>query len=232
MKTENEYNDILSMVTHDLKSPLTAVMGSLELLSLDDLTEKEKAESIKIARKATKNILKLVESILVMAKNEAGKEHLESTTVNNLEEHFADIVKTFKYEMKIKNIKFDVHIEKNLPNVYWDIDKIHYHVVNNIISNAIKFTPFGGNISLKVTSKKDEYIMIKIKDDGIGISKEKRKTVFQKYDTYNNKKVYKGTGLGLYNAYNFIEKHGGEIRIINGLNNTGVGFKIVIPTTI
>lgn len=229
MKTENECNEILSMVTHDLKSPLTAVMGSLELLAFDDLTKYEKDQSIITARKATKNILKLVESILVMAKFEAGKEPIELVYIENLKEHFEDIVKTFKYEMKVKNIKFDVMISKKLPSVYWDIDKIHYHAINNLISNSIKFTPFGGHISIKVENKKDKYIVIKIKDDGIGIPKDKRKTIFEKYDTHNNKKVFKGSGLGLYNAYNFIKKHDGDIDITNGLNKKGIGFKITIP---
>ncbi|NOQ32353.1 MAG: hypothetical protein GQ570_14685 [Helicobacteraceae bacterium] len=171
MKTEHEYNDILSMVTHDLKSPLTALMCSLEYLSFDDLTKKEKDESINIARKASKNILKLVESILVMAKYEAGKEHLELANVENLQSYFIDMVKTFKYEMRVKNIKFN----------------------------------------------------------GIGIPKDKRAKVFEKYDTHNNKKVFKGTGLGLYNAHNFVKKHQGSIEIIDGLKSRGIGFKITIP---
>ena len=229
MKTENEYSDILSMVTHDLKSPLCAAMGALELLSEDDLSKSDKKECIKIARVATNSIYKLVEDILVMAKHEAGKEHIEPAEVKNLGEYFDEIVKTFKYQMKVKNINFDVKVPSELPNVYWDIDKIKYHVINNIISNAIKFTRDDGRISMSVESMKNSQIVIKVKDDGIGILNEKRKSVFQKFDTHNNKKVYKGTGLGLYNAYCFVQKHGGEIKVINGIGDKGIGFKITLP---
>ncbi|MEA3290547.1 MAG: HAMP domain-containing sensor histidine kinase [Campylobacterota bacterium] len=229
MKTENEYNEILSMVTHDLKSPMTAVMGALDLMAEDDLTKDEKNECVKAARKASKTILKLVENILVMAKYEAGKEHTEYELVENLQDHIKDVCNTFKYEMKVKDINFNIHIDKNLPDVYWDIDKIHYHVLNNIISNAIKFTSYGGNISFSIVSNKDHFITIKIKDDGIGIPKDKRDSIFEKYDTHNNKKVFKGTGLGLYNAFNFVKKHLGTIKIIDGLNKKGTGFNITLP---
>jgi len=228
MKTENEYNDILSMVTHDLKSPLTAVMAALDMLSYDDLSKSEKNESIKIARKATKNILKLVEDILVMAKHEAGKEHIELKKTDDLNDCFDEIIKTFKYQVKIKNIDFQADIPNDLPVVFWDIDKIQYHVLNNIISNAIKFTPANGNILLSVENKKSE-IIIKIKDDGDGIPKDKRKSIFQKYETLDNQKILKGSGLGLYNAYCFVQRHQGSIKVIDGLNNTGVGFKIRLP---
>lgn len=229
MKTENEYNDILSMVTHDLKSPLSAVMGALEMLSYDDLTKSEKKESITIARKATKNILKLVEDILVMAKHEAGKEHVNLKKANNLNDCFEDIIKTFKYQMKIKNINFKTDIPKDLPVVYWDIDKIQYHVLNNIISNAIKFTSANGHILMSVENRKNSEIIIKIKDDGIGIPMHKRKNVFEKYETFEKVKVLKGSGLGLYNAYYFTCQHQGSVKIIDGINNNGVGFKIRLP---
>ncbi|MEA3315458.1 MAG: HAMP domain-containing sensor histidine kinase, partial [Campylobacterota bacterium] len=220
---------ILSMVTHDLKSPMTAVIGCLELLEEDEfLSKDEKKRCIKSAKKASKSIMKLVEDISIMAKSEAGKEHVEYKNISNLKNIMEDVYNTFKYEMKIKSIDFKIDIDKDLPIVYWDIDKIQYHVLNNIISNAIKFTSYGGDITFKITSKND-YIKIKIKDNGIGIPKDKRKTIFEKYDTHNNKKVFKGTGLGLYNAYNFINKHNGTISVENGINGKGTGFVLLIP---
>jgi len=229
MKTENECNDILSMVTHDLKSPLSAAMGALEMLSEDNLAKSDKKECIKIARNATNNIMKLVEDILVMAKHEAGKEHIEPIKVEDLDRYIDEIVQTFKYQMRVKNIDFKLKIDEKLPEVYWDIDKIKYHVINNIVSNALKFTQDDGNISMKVENRDNKEIVIKIKDDGIGISKNKRKNIFRKFDTHDNKKVYKGTGLGLYNAYCFVQKHCGEIKVIDGLNGEGIGFKITLP---
>ncbi|MCD4757643.1 MAG: HAMP domain-containing histidine kinase [Arcobacteraceae bacterium] len=229
MKSDIHYNDILSMVTHDLKSPMTAIMGELDMLSLDNLSKKEKEVSIKSARKASKNILRLIESILVMAKIEAGKENIELQTVDDLQGVFQDIVSTFKYEIKSKQINFIIKIEKNLPTVSWDIDKLQYHCFNNIISNALKFTPEKGTIQFSVMTQDKNSIAISIKDDGIGICKEKRHTIFEKFDTHENQKVFKGNGLGLYNAYNFIKQHNGTIKVVDGLHNKGIGFRITVP---
>jgi len=229
MKSDIHYNNSLSMITHDLKSPMTAIMSELNMLSLDNISKKEKEISIKSARKASKNILKLIESILVMAKLEAGKENIELQYIDNLHLIFQDIVSTFKYEIKSKHINFIIKIEKNLPTVFWDMDKLRYHCFNNIISNALKFTPENGTIKFSVMTQEDTSITISIKDDGIGISKEKRSTIFDKFDTHENQKIIKKNGWGLYNAYNFIKQHNGTIKIIDGLHSKGIGFHITLP---
>lgn len=228
MHKNPDYDDILSLVTHDLKSPMTAIMGELEILSLDNLTKKEKNDSLKSAKKASKSMIKLIENILVMAKIEAGKEIVEFRKINDLQSEFINILKTFKYEAKSKNIELNLKIGKKLPKVFWDIDKLHYHAFNNILSNSLKFTPNYGEIEFAVY-KESKNILISIKDNGIGIEKSKQKDIFKKFETHNNKKKYKGTGLGLYNAYNFITKHKGSIKIENGLDNKGVGFLISLP---
>lgn len=225
---EANCNDILSLITHDLKSPLTAVLGSLELLDFDDLSKQERKDSIKTAKKASKSVLKLIENILVMAKHEAGRMSIDTEQVKNIKEVFDEVYDTFKYQTKIKDIKFKMKIEENLPILFWDIDKIHYHVINNIISNAIKFTPNNGEISV-VVKQREEFIDIKIKDNGVGISKENKKTVFEKYKTHNNQKLFKGKGLGLYNAYSFVKQHQGDIQIIDGIEKKGIGFLITLP---
>lgn len=225
---ESNCNDILSLITHDLKSPLTAVLGSLELLEFDDLSKQERKDSIKTARKASKSVLKLIENILIMAKHEAGRMKIDKERVIDVKEVFDDIYDTFKYQTKLKDIYFKMKIEENIPTLFWDMDIIQYHVINNIISNAIKFTQNNGEISVLVKRRKG-FIDIKIRDNGVGISKENKKTVFEKYKTHNNQKLYKGKGLGLYNAYNFVKQHNGNIEIIEGLHNKGVGFLITLP---
>ena len=228
MKKNDECYEILSLVTHDLKSPMTAVMGALHFLEFEGASKEEKALSIKYAKKASKSILKLIENILVMAKHEAGSLKIELSKIDNLYEHFLEIKHTFKYEAKVKDINLKFNIPKKLPPVYWDIDTLQYHAFNNIVSNAIKFTKKNGNIIFDVEAKQKDIIII-IKDDGIGIEKDQRETIFDKYETHNNQKAFKGTGLGLHNAYNFIRQHNGNIKIINGINKKGVGFKITIP---
>jgi len=228
---DSESNNILALVTHDLKSPLTAVFGAFELLGEDDLTDEEKTQLLKGGMKASKSILKLIDNILTMSKMEAGKNVIDCKYIKNLNEEMSSIQKTFKYEIKMKNINFSVDVEENLPSVSCDFDSLQYHVINNIISNAIKFTPSGGNIIFSVKAKKNNIIIV-IKDDGIGIEKKKRKTIFDKYDTHLEQKMFKGTGLGLYNAHYFVTQHKGTIEIIKGIKEKGIGFKILLPIVV
>lgn len=230
-KTDNEYTDILAMVTHDLKSPLTAIIGSLDYLELDDLSTDEKKHAVKTGKKASKSLLKLIDNILVMAKLEAGKEQIQLEPVKDMKEHFKNIISTFKYEAKIKNINIQLRVSKTLPKkVYWDIEKLHYHVFNNIISNSMKFIPeLTGKIKIDIKSLNKKEVIVTIKDNGTGIPKSKRDSIFEKFDTHNNQKIFKGTGLGLYNAYLFVSQHNGIINVIDGINKQGVGFEIILP---
>lgn len=228
MTNNTQHNEILSMVAHDLKSPLTVILGELDLLSLDDLSKPEQKQSIKSIRKVSKSMITLIESIIVMSKLEVGKASIELEEMQELEFYFKDIVSTFRFEIKQKNINLNLKIPDNLPTVNWDINKLHYHVLNNLLSNAIKFTNPNGNILFKI-EKKEPYIHLCIKDDGIGIEKHKIKTIFNKFETHNNQKIYKGHGLGLYNAYNFVTQHNGTIKAVKGLNKKGIGFLIKLP---
>lgn len=232
MNSELEYNEILSMVTHDLKSPITAIRGAFDLLELNDLTTDEKYEALKIGKKSSKTLLNLIENILIMSKLEAGKVSLNKRKIYNIYEHFKDIIHTFRFEAKIKNIEFHVKISKKLPKeVRWDIEKLHYHVFNNIISNALKFTPTDGTgkVYLEVDTLNKDKIVITVRDNGIGVPKSKHKTIFSKFETLDKTKKHKGVGLGLYNASLFVKEHDGFIHITKGIGDKGVGFRVELP---
>jgi K+-sensing histidine kinase KdpD len=232
MENTAKYDDILAMVTHDLKSPMAAIICALDYLGFEDITKKEKKEALKAGKNASKEMIYLINNIVAMAKLEAGKESIEKEKITNLYEHFIDIVDTFKYEARAKRIDYNINIPSKLPIVDWDINKLHYHVFNNIISNAMKFTPSDGTGKIKVivdSNIEKETIEISIKDNGIGIPLEKQNSIFSKYETINKEKKYKGNGLGLYNAFLFIKEHNGNIEVIKGIDEKGVGFKVTLP---
>ncbi|MBD3840893.1 MAG: EAL domain-containing protein [Campylobacterales bacterium] len=226
--TTDQSGEILSLITHDLKSPMTAVLTALDMLNLNDLNKEEKKESIAIAKKASKNVLKLIENILTMVKAQALEQSIQFEKIVSPVEYFRECYNTFKYQAKLKKIKFELHIPSTLPEVYWDMEKIQHHVINNIISNSIKYTPYGGKIVFCIQHHHNE-ILITIQDNGCGIDKKLQKNIFEKYTTYMDTAVYKGKGLGLYNAYTFVNYHKGCIQIIKGLQNKGVGFEITLP---
>lgn len=211
-----KHNNILSTISHDLKSPLVAIIGFSEIILREMLEENvANAKWINMLKRITgagHDMSKLVENILAMAKMEAGKESVEPEWVSGLEKEFRETLRTFEYEAKAKGIELSLELKSHLPAVRWDITKLRYHVLNNLVSNALKFTPPGGRITLGVQAA-DEIVVIKVKDTGPGIPKEERERIFHRFEQINLKsqRAFKGSGLGLYNAHLFVKQHGGRI---------------------
>lgn len=226
-------NNLLAMITHDLKSPMIAILGAVELLQ-DMPTQGLKpdllTESLQLISSAGQNMMELIDQILIMARIEAGKEPIDPIRIDQLDLVLNSISETFKYEAKINSITITNNIAPQLPDVYWDLHKIQYHVLNNIFSNALKFTPAGGRIELSA-GVDGGHIVIKIADNGPGISEIDRKRIFNRYERIlvESKRSYKSAGLGLYNAHLFVHKHNGTITVSDGLDGCGSCFTIKLP---
>jgi signal transduction histidine kinase len=171
----------------------------------------------------------LIEDILAMAKMEAGKEKVEPDWVEDLSSELLDVVKTFEYEAGARGIGMSLDITHPLPQVEWDIRRIRYHVLNNIISNSLKFTPSGGKIVLSARAT-EMGVEIRISDTGSGIPENERKRIFNKFEKAENPlySLHSGSGLGLYNAHLFVTQHGGKIDVENS-SDKGTTFLIVLP---
>ena len=230
-------NTVLAMITHDLKSPMVAITGASDFLMeilLDtpnpELLDQDILKNIKMIQSAGKDMLELISQILLMAREETGREPIDPIRVDDLNGKFNHITDTFRYQASINNITMAIEIEPCLPDVYWDINKIHYHVINNIISNALKYTPAGGRILFSASVDKDS-VLIKISDNGPGISEIDRKRIFNPYERLMSisERVYHSAGLGLYNAHLFVSKHNGSITVSDGLDGKGSCFTVKLP---
>jgi len=226
---------ILAKVTHDLKSPMNAMLGSLDYIEM--LIKEGRAEPqeildiISIARVAGDDMAQLINSILTIARVEAGKGHIEPAPVDNLSEVLQGFVTTFKFEAVLCRKQLFFEIEPELPEVVWDIKKIHYHVINNLISNALKFTPANGMVKVSAHSV-DASIVIKIADNGPGIPPDARHKIFDRFERAEvaSARAHQGFGLGLYTAHLFTKAHQGSIHIEDGLDGKGVTFVLRLPS--
>ena len=118
-----------------------------------------------------------------------------------------------------------------MPPVKWDMRRIRYHAINNIISNALKFTPHGGRINL--SAKADgTMVTIAIEDNGPGVPQVERERIFRRFEQadLDTSRVFKGAGLGLANAALFVRMHGGRITVEDAVPH-GARFIIELPIT-
>lgn len=216
-ETVERQNASLSIVTHDLKSPMVAIIGCSRFL-LRDMKNKPHDPNwplmVERMARAGEGMLELIETILAMGKMEAGKEHVEPTWTADLADELRETVKTFEYEAGAKNITLSLDAQMPLPPVFWDMMRLRHHVFNNIISNALKFTPAGGSVTFSAERQGDQ-INIRVADTGPGIAPEEREKIFCRFEqgSMTSKRVFNGAGLGLYNARLFVDRHGGTIAV-------------------
>lgn len=227
------HNRILSSITHDLKSPINAVISCSTLLhekSMCDFKDPKSGEFLKMIMKAGHEALSLVQEILTMAKMEAGKEAIEPECVFNIERELAETVNTFRYEAEAKSIKIIIEVKNPLPVVRWDMKRLRAHALNNLISNALKFSPSGGRILISAETD-GNMVLLKVEDDGPGIPQGEKERIFQRFEQVELKstRVFKGAGLGLHNARMIVERHGGNIYALDATGGRGAAFVMLIP---
>lgn len=210
-KLEHTY---FSSIIHDVRTPLNAVLGYLELLLMKE-SDINKQEYIEVALKSGEAMIALINDVLDISKISSGKMDIEKVTFSPFVE-FSDIAKLFFNASRKKEIYFDCYFDPMLPiEIISDYYRIK-QIVNNLLSNAIKFTPKGGEIKLSfLYIKEDDAIEVSVEDTGIGIAKEKQKAIFSPYTQEKNStsREYGGTGLGLSISHQLVVLLGGKLEI-------------------
>ncbi|BBL71366.1 sensor histidine kinase [Methylogaea oryzae] len=227
---------MLFMVSHDLKTPLNVILGVAEALqdtlrAQADLKDRDEvAEGLDTIVAMGGDMARLIDGLLSSARIESGKERLEFTEVTDLAGILGTITGVFQREARRRRIDLRLRLAAPLPTVHWDICRIQYHVLNNILSNALKYTPDGGTVELRAQGDQ-ERVVIEIADNGPGIPREERAKVFHRFERLGvqAERAYQSSGLGLYNANLLARQHGGAIRIGDGLDGRGVTFSVELP---
>ncbi len=210
----------LSTMSHEIRTPMNAVIGVTHLLSEDNPRE-DQIQNINILKLSADNLMTLINDILDFSKIEAGRVDLESLDFN-----FRNLVKNiasgFEIKSREKGLDFIVDIDPKIPSyLIGDPTRIS-QVINNLCSNAVKFTDTGNvQIVVNYLEKANDKIKLQfeIKDTGVGIPENKQDEIFQSFSQAdsNTTRLYGGTGLGLTISKKIIEIMGGSIHVKSDL---------------
>jgi len=229
-EVERLKSDFVAKVSHEIRTPLIAMEKSLSLIlskTTGPLSE-EQDKFLAITDRNLKRLSALINDLLDLSKLEAGKVTLVREPVV-IEKVIEEPILVFRNWAETKSIKIDKKIQEGLPQANIDANKI-IQVINNLLGNAIKFTPDNGTITVEAVLRGDKEIEISVTDTGIGISEEELPKVFHKfYQVSGNLQTeIRGTGIGLAIAKEIVELHGGRIWVESQVGK-GTRFIFTLP---
>ena len=225
-KREREHKNILSMFAHDMKNPVVIARGFLARLLSEkagDVTEKQR-EYYGLVEEELKRLHELISDFLQFSRFEA-KEYVPVLSSFNITDALLEHVKSAKVEADIKNIKIVCDIPSGNHSPLMADGSMISRVISNLLDNAIKYTNPGGTIVVTIADR-NNYLLVSIKDTGIGISKEHLPFIFDAF--YRASKDSKGSGLGLFIAKTIVEAHGGTIWV-ESAPSEGSTFSFTLP---
>lgn len=224
---DNLRNDLVSMIYHDLRSPLANIVSSLDVLESLVPQDVEPAQKslLDIAIRSTERIQRLTNSLLDIRRLEAGQPigNRQSSSPTHL---VYEAVATVKPIVENKNQEISLIIPDSLPEIWVDPDMIQ-RVLTNLLENAVKFTPPGSKIYVGARSDSKDVFMW-VQDTGPGIPSNQHARIFDKFTRLHGKDGPKGLGLGLAYCRLAVEAHGGRIWVENA-PDIGACFKFTLP---
>ncbi len=229
INTENIRRDFVSNVTHELKTPLTAISGFVETLkSNDDIPKETQKRFLSIIEEETKRLNELIEDVLTLSFIEQNLD-IKAERIN-LIKVLEDII--FKLENIAVIKRIDLKLISEEKNIFIQSNKYSLtRIFINIIDNSIKYSPEGESIEIKVSYNEGK-VVVTVSDNGRGISKEDMPRIFERFYRVDKSRTRKekGTGLGLAIVKHLTKSIGGEIDLKSELGK-GTDFSIILPIT-
>lgn len=202
-------------ISHEFRTPISLIINPIKQSLQNDIDGLPVQKELTVAYRNARRLLSLVDQLLLFKQAENGIDNLKVSAFN-LQTLCEEVFKYFEYTAKEKEIKFELVISVKNLTIYGDYEKLEI-VFFNLLSNAFKFTPKNGCITLKIDNA-DTEVFITISDTGHGIEEEKVEQIFDKfYRTPSQSAQNIGFGVGLYIVKKFIEKHSGTVTCISKL---------------
>jgi signal transduction histidine kinase len=211
----------LANMSHELRTPLNAINGFSEMIAMEmfgPVGDERYGEYVQQINYSGNHLLAVINDILDISKVEAGKSELNMDEVD-VSDLITSSVELMRERANQGGLALHVEVPPDLPAVVVDSRRVQ-QVLLNLISNAIKFTPDGGEVTVRACWNPEAGLQVSVCDTGIGIAADKMQTAFEPFGQVENAftKKYEGTGLGLPLAKALIELHSGEISIASQLN--------------
>ncbi len=227
----NEQQDaFLNAVTHELKTPIASIRLYLETLKTRDLSEEKRQEFYDVMLADNNRLLNTVEQVLQASRTRESRESLRNITKIELNELLAESVALVKSRYNLNNNEITFMKNETPLGVMGDKNELR-SVFTNLLDNAVKYSQETINVSVKLKNLNPTRIIIRIKDEGIGIPRGELKSVFRRFYRVSNLATQKkkGTGLGLFIVQTIIKNHGGKISAESEGEGKGCTFTIQLP---
>lgn len=220
--------ELIANVSHDLRTPVSIIHGYAETLQMkmETLSDAERKQYLDTVMESTTNLEKLIAELFELSQLEANqvKTNMEPFDISELAN---DMSNKYKLIGAARQINIQTSLSKNLPPVYADIALID-RVIQNLVDNALKFTPAGGEIIIR-TEKEESFVAVSITDNGIGIADHEQEKIFDRYYKSASRSDYKsGAGLGLAIVRKILELHHSDLYLVSQ-RDKGASFTFRLP---
>jgi two-component system cell cycle sensor histidine kinase PleC len=204
-------SEFLANMSHELRTPLNAIIGFSDIIAAQPLTRERTAEYATLINDAGKHLLGIISDILDVAKIESGTFELDLENYP-LRELLVSAASLVEHRIAEKRQTLAVVLPDRLPNVHADARRLK-QVVINLLSNAHKFTPSGGSITLAAAAVDRRYVAVSVRDNGIGMTAEQIQLALKPFGQVRSgsTRAHEGTGLGLPIAKALVDQHGGRM---------------------
>lgn len=238
-------SNFLSMITHELRSPLNAIHGYLDLAlsGIGGELNQQQQEFVQRARSSSEHLYALIEDLLLVSRADSGQVRLNRALVS-LQEIVADAIEELELMATDNGIDIIVDIPHDFPPIYADTARVQ-QVLRNLISNALRFTPSGGNATISATitnrldndesslfsaAESDRLLKLEVRDTGHGIAMEQQQRIFERFYQVPQPASSRsnGLGLGLAIVKMIVEMHGGQVSVTSS-EGQGSTFTCLLP---
>lgn len=227
-KANQAKSEFISVVTHELRLPMTSIRGYADMLRMSDNLNEQQHKFLSIIRSNVDRMSVQVSDLSDIARIEAGRLRLEPDEEFNLKDGILRVIAGIQAEIDRRGHHLTLDIPANLPTVRADPDRAE-QILINLISNAYKYTPDGGTVTVR-TRQIGSMVQCDVTDSGVGMSADDLKMLFTKFWRADNRHVrdQPGTGLGLTIVKNLVELQGGELSV-DSVEGQGTTFSFTLP---
>jgi signal transduction histidine kinase len=220
-------SELVSMFSHDFRNPLTTVLSCTELLhnKNDLLSEERKVYLFQMLKNASKNMVQLLDEVLLVGKTESDTFQCNLTELN-LELFCLELSEQLQLNADKKQIKIVFEALGIITQAAWD-ESLLRHILGNVLANAVKYSPEGNKVLFELIPYSDK-ITFRIQDWGIGIPAQDTKNLFEPFHRASNVGRIPGTGLGLAIVKSCVEAHQGQIELDSKVDR-GTTVTITLP---
>jgi signal transduction histidine kinase/DNA-binding response OmpR family regulator len=218
-------SEFVTTVSHDLRSPLTAILGYVELIDRTGEINDQQREFIRRVRASVEQITALISDLLDLGRIEAGLDSARENTPLTVLARYA--VETLRNTADMQKVTLEANLPEDLPLVNGDPIRLR-QMIGNLLDNAIKYTPAGGRVGIEAVAEADQ-VILRVTDTGLGISPAEQPYLFDKFFRASSAPDdVSGTGLGLSIVKSIVDSHNGRIWVDSVLGK-GSRFTVVLP---